>query len=117
MRAEHIAIRMFLRELVPIKGDLEEICNHLRIERSDNDNVTRVLEDNEGALKLANSPLPRTTPQSKHFAIKYHWFPETLKNEKIEVLPISTTEQVAEIFTKGMTKITFAKTRLLLLSW
>jgi len=32
------------------------------------------LEDNVGALNLAKKEPGRTTPRSKFYAVKYHWF-------------------------------------------
>jgi len=33
-----------------------------------------VFEDNSGARTLANFELPRITPRSEHYAVRYHWF-------------------------------------------
>jgi Reverse transcriptase (RNA-dependent DNA polymerase). len=82
MHAEYIALSTGMRELVSIKGITDDLCEHLDIIR---DQETKINQSNtkiiEPALKLANSPLQRHTPQSKHFAIThYHWFREKLED-------------------------------------
>ena len=77
----------------------------------------RAYEDNEGALKLASAPLPKCTPQSKHVAVKYHWFREKLDDHKIKILPVRTDQQKADIFTKGLASTEFRMKRKLLMGW
>ena len=64
-----------------------------------------VFEDNNGALKLANEP--RFRPRIKLIGIKYHNFRDSVKCGNIEVLPIDTNEQIADIFTKALDKQIF----------
>jgi len=106
-----------MRELIPIMSVLDEICSGLKLERNEETKVAREFEDNEGALLLANSPLRRVTPQSKHFAVKYHWFREKLDEYKIKILAIRTQEQKADVFTKGLTRTEFRKKRSLMMGW
>ena len=117
MHAEYIALSTGMRDLLPIKRLLEEICNILEIERDDDTKVTKVYEDNEGALKLATGPLEKITPQSKHFAVKYHWFREKLEEYKIEILPIRSEFQKADIFTKGLGPQQFRPKRKMINGW
>jgi hypothetical protein len=117
MHAEYIALSTGMRELLPIKRLLEEICNILEIEQSDETKVSKVFEDNEGALKLANGPLAKVTPQSKHFAVKYHWFREKLEDHNIEILPIHSEFQKADIFTKGLGVQQFRPKRKMINGW
>ena len=44
------------------------------------------------------------TPQTKHIALKYHFFRSHVKLGKVTILPISTTEQRADILTKSLPK-------------
>jgi hypothetical protein len=101
MHAEYIALSTAMRDLIPITNTLNDICNKLNIEREQESKIVRVFEDNEGAMKLANSPLPKVTPQSKHFAVKYHWFRERLDELGVQIKRVDTTLQKADIFTKG----------------
>ena len=78
---------------------------------------TVVFEDNRGCHILANSPPGRTTPDSKHFAVKYHWFREQLIPGEIIIAPIDTARQLADIFTKGLRRLGFEKNRSDLCGW
>jgi hypothetical protein len=76
-----------------------------------------VWEDNTPALTLTNAELPRMTPGSKHFNVKYHWFREHVKKGEIKVKHISTTNQIADIFTKALPHPAFTALRAKLLGW
>ena len=91
----------------------------MKIERSEESRVVRAFEDNEGALKLAVKEMPRYTPQSKHFGVKYHWFRSKLKDPQynITILPIDTALQLADIFKRGLGRTEFQKKCRLLMGW
>ena len=117
MHAEYVALSTGMRDLLPVNQILEEICNILEVEREDDVKVIKVHEDNEGALKLATGPIEKTTPQSKHFGVKYHWFREKLNELKISITHVTTDLQKADIFTKGLIGIEFQKKRKMLTGW
>jgi len=77
-----------MHNLIPIADTLNELCKYLKVERTDESRVIRAFEDNEGALKLTNSKLPKTTPHKKHFTVKYHWFCEKLEDYNIKIVPV-----------------------------
>ena len=58
----------------------------------------KVFEDNNGAIKLVKAQ--KISPRTKHIALKYHHFREHVRKGLIEINPIDTLEQVADIFTK-----------------
>ena len=117
MHAEYISLSTSLRELIPIKSLLEEISTTFNIQRDESTTITQVYEDNEGALKLANLEFPRTTPQSKHYGIKYHWFREKSSELKLKIQHISTKLQKADIMTKGLVPNEFQPKRKLIMGW
>ena len=117
MHAEYIALSTGMRELLPVKTILEEICKIFDVDRDSETKVVKVFEDNEGALKLANGPLERVTPQSKHFAVKYHWFREKLEEYNIEILHVTTDMQKADIFTKGLIGKEYKMKRKMVTGW
>ena len=80
---------------------------------------TTVWEDNAGALALANMEPGRSTPRSKHYAIKMHWFRSYLhKNPTlVAVEKIGSDEQRADILTKGLRVVKFREIRKLLCGW
>lgn len=117
MHAEYIALSSGMRELLPITNVFNDVCTQLNIARSDNAKIIKAYEDNEGAQKLASSPITRVTPHSKHFAIKYHWFREKLDEYNIEIHRVGTDMQKADIFTKGLVGKEFRHKRSLLMNW
>ena len=117
MHAEYIALSTGMRELIPTTDIFHELCEALCIERDEDTKIIRAYEDNEGALKLASASLPKCTPQSKHFAVKYHWFREKTEEYRIKILPVRSEKQKADIFTKGLAKSEFRNKRQLLMGW
>jgi hypothetical protein len=62
----------------------------------------------------------RTTPRSKHYAVKLHWIRSKLDSEgpyPITVEKISTDIQRADILTKGLSRVRFQTVRKLLCGW
>jgi hypothetical protein len=70
-----------------------------------------------GALTLANLEPGRTTPRSKFYAIKFHWFRSWLKPKEIEIQYIDTKQQKADILTKSLTVSEFLRARKLTCGW
>ena len=58
----------------------------------------KVFEDNYGGIELAKDP--KIHPQTKRISLKYHHYREHVRKGLIEINPIGTLEQVADIFTK-----------------
>ena len=117
MHAEYIALSNLLQDLIPIQQLLDELTDKFDLQRDKKTCIARVWEDNEGALKLAKKEFPQTTPNSKHYGIKYHWFQEQIQELKINIQHISTKIQKADIFTKGLVKNEFVPKRKLLSGW
>ena len=74
-------------------------------------------EDNAGALILAETIPPEFTPRSKYYAIKTVWFREEIQKRKIKLLKIDTVEQLGDLFTKGVPKVTFEYLRKKIMGW
>ena len=118
MESEYVALSMAMRDLLPFKRLVQSIFTGVGLEKNQEYNIRcSVFEDNAGALALANMELPRMTPRSKHYAVKYHWFRACLKPENIRVLKVESERQMADIFTKGLPKSTFENIRELLMGW
>jgi hypothetical protein len=66
-----------------------------------------ILKDNSGALVFETTISPQYTPWSKYHAIKTIWFWEEIHKQGIKLLKIDTTEQLGDIFTKGLAQPTF----------
>ena len=118
MEAEYIALSDSMKQLLILKRLVVAICKAVQLDEVDVASIwSTVYEDNSACQILANLEPPRTTPRSKHFAIKYHWFREELKPNNVEVVPIATDEQLADIFTKGLKAIKFKELQKKLMGW
>ena len=115
--SEYISLSTGMRTLLPLRELLEEVCRFLQIERDSLSLVSTVWEDNQAALKIATAQFPNMSPRTKHIGIKYHWFRSHVEPGKIEVRYINTTEQRADIFTKGLVQKDFEEKRAMLMGW
>jgi hypothetical protein len=125
--AEYIALSQAMRDLIPLMGILEELAPVLGLSK-DQPNVqwkacgyesgtlsANLFEDNRGAYELAKAP--KMPPRTKHIALKYHHFREFVSNGTIKIHPISTKDQIADIFTKGLSTHAFKFLREQLCGW
>jgi hypothetical protein len=71
MEAEVVALSSFCRKLFPIINLVNAVGAAVELVQKDKPKMHITFpEDNSGALVLALSPPPQSTPQSKHYAIK-----------------------------------------------
>ena len=75
----------------------------------------KLFEDNAGAICLAKAPKMR--PRTRHINQKYHHFREWVKSGLINILPIDTAEQPADLFTKPLAVDLFVKHRKAIMGW
>merc|ERR1712127_471443 len=111
----YIALSMCMRELIPLRRLLKELQVAFHFESSIARTASTVFEDNMGALTLAN--VPKLTPRSKHIAIPYHFFREHVRRKEIDVVHVSTDDQLADMLTKGLVQVKFEKLRKMLMGW
>ena len=75
MHAEVVALAACTRELIPIIDIVGEIGSAVGLSSSEQTKMhVCIHEDNAGALVLSNTLPPQFTPQSKHYAVKTHWY-------------------------------------------
>ncbi len=99
MMAEYISLSMCARQLIPMRIVARELCECFKLKSEVEVRTHSVIfEDNNGALTLANAP--EDTPQSKFYAVKYHWFREHVKNGDLLVKKIESKNNFADLFTK-----------------
>ena len=91
-----------MRELIPFTDLFEELNEIFLKEKLNPTLKCKRFEDNNGALALARAPKYR--PRTKHIALNYHHFRNLVKEGK-EILPIDTKQQIADIFTKGISDV------------
>lgn len=73
------------------------------------DGPTKILEDNQSCIKLANNG--SFAVKSKHIGIKYRFVHEKIRMRAIKLEYCPTTEMIADIFTKALSKNTFKNLR------
>jgi hypothetical protein len=107
MEAEIISLSACCRELFPLIDMVEYLTAAVNLPIGETTMQLSVHEDNSGALVLAKTLPPQFTPRSKYYAIKTIWFCEEIVKRGIRLLKIDTIEQLGDIFTKGLTRVTF----------
>ncbi|KAM1471212.1 hypothetical protein ACFXTN_038164 [Malus domestica] len=65
--------------------------------------------DNQSAIRLAKNPVFHA--RTKHVEVHYHFIREKVLQKEIEMRQINTDEQVADLFTKGLSTSKFEKFR------
>ena len=116
MMAKYIALSICMRHLIPIRSVCADLCKSLGLEEMTKSRMHSVIfEDNLGALGLANAP--KDTPQSKFYAVKYHWFRDHIVDGTCQIKHIASKENLADIFTKMMSLEIFAYLRSKLMKW
>jgi len=91
-------------DLLQFKRFVQDIFTGVLETNQEYNILCSVFEDNAGAIALANLELPRMTPKSKHYVVKYHWFRACLKPEFFRVLKVESEQQMADRFKKGLPK-------------
>ena len=118
MEAEYISLSQALRVLLPLRIILDEVSTALSLKHDPHSAIrSTIFEDNQACLALATSDPPKMTPRSKSIAVKYHWFREHLEPGVVDIAPIASADQLADIFTKPLTPAIFLHLRKELLGW
>ena len=117
MEAEIIALAACMRELIPIVDMVQFLAVAVGIPPGGVNMKISVHEDNSGALVLAETLPPQFTPRSKYYATKTIWFREEIHKRGIKLLKIDTTEQLGDIFTKGLAQPAFEYLRSKIIGW
>ena len=118
MEAKYVALSQSCKDLFPLLDLVHALGSAVGLPVDKHTNLhVKIHEDNVGALTLGRLEPRRMTPRSKHYAIKYHWFREQIGPRNIKLVKINTTEQLGDIFTKGLTPGPFNHLRRLLMGW
>ena len=116
--AEYAALSMALRQTIPILDICKAAMEGMKESgKQDLQFLTTVHEDNQGCLKLAQMEPGRSTPRSKFYAIKMHWFRSWIKARNLVLQYIDTTKQRADFMTKGLCLDLFVKNRQAVCGW
>ena len=117
IEAEIVALAHSCRELFPIMDLVASMSESVGLPNPQTSLHVSIHEDNAGALILAETLPPQYTPRSKHYHIKTIWFREEIVKRGIKLLKIDTAEQLGDIFTKALPKVTFEYLRKKLMGW
>ena len=117
MEAEYYSMSLSMKELIPFLDLLKEVSAAVDVPEEDRELHTSVFEDNSACLVLATTELPRTTPRSKHFAVKYHWFRAKIEEYLLKIKACLSADNVADIMTKGLRVADFVRMRKKLCGW
>ena len=115
---KHVAFSMAMRELLPMRALLQEMGIKLGLDvlKTSLVHQSTVFEDNQGCLSLVN--VPKMSPRNKCLGLKCHFFRSQIGESKgIVAKCVKTTEQKADIFTKGLPEAQFQHIRKLRIGW
>lgn len=98
--AEYIAITAGVQEAKFLKQLLKDMSIECKA-------PVNIFVDNQGAIALAKNPIHHQ--RSKHIDIKYHFIRGEIENKNIILNYIPTEENIADIFTKPISKFKLNK--------
>ena len=104
--SEYITFSQSLPDVITLIGMLRKLQPALSFTKGVPTVRCTIFEDNKGCINLVNSPKIR--PQTKHIALKYHYFRSFVQNNTISIQYVDTTRQIADIFTKALNDAQFA---------
>lgn len=96
--AEYVAAHDGAREVVWVRRLLVDFC-------CEQTQPTDLFCDNEAAIKLITNP--QFHRRTKHIDTQFHYVRDVYGNHQINIVPISTKEQLADLFTKPLPQPTF----------
>ena len=69
--------------------------------------ATVIQVDSKSAIELENNPVNHE--RSKHIDVRFHFIRDHVKEGSVELLHVASQDQVADIFTKPLSKVLFDK--------
>jgi hypothetical protein len=117
MEAEVNALAACMRGLIPIIDMVKELTQSVGLQAGDMNMNVSVHKDNMGALVLAETLPPQFMLRSKYNATKTIWFCEEIHKHGNKLKKIEPSEQLGDIFTKGLTQATFEYLRAKIVGW
>ena len=111
LEAEYTALSLALRQMLPIRALLLELSVAIPTLPQDFKATfdCRVFEDNKGAFLLATNH--QLSSRTKYFHVDLHHFWENMNDGDVKIFQIATTEQLADYFTKPLTRALFELNR------
>jgi hypothetical protein len=103
--AEYVALSSATQEAIWLRRLMKDFGGQV-------DTATTIYEDNQGAIELAKNA--KYHNRTKHIDICHHFVREKVVSNEIKVSFCPTEDMVADIMTKGLSRVTFEKLRDLL---
>ena len=100
--AEYVALSEAAAEAIFLRALLEELGDDVT-------SAVTIYEDNAPAIFVAENTT--VSGRTKHIDVHYHYIREQIIAGRLRVKHVSTTEQVADIFTKALPQPSFRKFR------
>jgi hypothetical protein len=100
--AEYIALSTASQEAIWLRRLLESVLKK-------QDKPTVLYEDNQGTIELTKNP--KFHNRTKHIDIAYHYAREQVEKKNISVEYCRTENMLADVMTKGLSKVQFEKFR------
>ena len=73
--------------------------------------ATVIQVDNKSAIELTKNPVNHK--RSKHINVRFHFIWDHVKEGSVELLHVSSQDQVTDIFTKPLPKVFFDKYKMI----
>lgn len=114
--AEYISLSTALREVIAIINLMEELKQrNFPVHKATPKVTCRTFEDNRSCIEIATNH--KTRPRTKHLSVRLHHFRSHVVNKTITIEHITTTQQIADIFTKPLPRKQFQYLRDKLMNW
>jgi hypothetical protein len=98
--AEYVAIAELLKELLHLRSLLQSLGINV-------ETAVTISTDSRGAKGIAE--YQQISKRSKHIELRYHAVREKVRDQELKVLKVLTSENIADIFTKGLGPFLLAK--------
>jgi hypothetical protein len=114
--SEYTSLSAAMRELIPLRSIVDEIRGALSLPLPETARAhSRVFEDNQACLQLATTH--RLTSRNRFYNCRLHHFWSFVRSGDLSIEAVSTTDQLADLFTKGLTRQPFEYLRKKLMGW
>ena len=104
MESEYVAAS---RCVNAIKANLK----YLEFVRLHMDGPATIYEDNEACIAVADNPSPIHRSRTRHIALRYHNVRDAVRDNIVKLVHVWTKHQVADIFTKSLSRTDFERFR------
>ena len=107
--AEYYALTEGGKEAMHVKKLVWEVNNQKPIPDDQELEPVKLLCDNQSTIFVSKNPAEHR--MMKHVDLRYKWIQEKVEANEFQVEYVSTTDQIADIFTKALHKDMFEKLR------